>query len=101
MAVLSRNRRGGKMKLALRKMTAQRNFIFFTIFLVSSLVGHADEALPPFPLAGIVDQVSKNLISAKIEPTKIQRDDYLEVISGIVDYFQHFQDGHGCIVDPF
>ncbi len=59
------------------------------------------ETLEPFPLAQMVREGRSNLTAAVVKPTGLKRDDYLKVISGIVNYFKHFQTSDGRIIDPF
>ncbi len=57
--------------------------------------------LEPFPLQDTVQQAKAALAETKIQPTGLGRSNYLEVISGIANYFHHFQDEQGRIIDPF
>ncbi|MHB8653809.1 MAG: hypothetical protein ACYDA9_08015 [Terriglobia bacterium] len=54
-----------------------------------------------YPLEATIARVRHNLRNAQIEPTNLGKNDYLETIAGIVDYFQHFQAGDGRIIDPY
>lgn len=59
-------------------------------------------ALEPFPLEQSVHEAKAKLTqTASIKPTGLDRDDYLDVISGIVNYFRHFQEADGRIIDQF
>ena len=58
-------------------------------------------ALEPFPLAETVAEVRKNLEGSPIISTKLTRDDYLQTLGGIVQFFRHFQSANGRIIDPF
>jgi hypothetical protein len=59
-------------------------------------------ALEPFPLELVVRETKTNLTSArKTTMTGLDQRDYLDVIAGIVNYFEHFQDANGRIIDPF
>lgn len=58
-------------------------------------------ALEPFPLATTVEAVRPRLAATTVPPTGLAREDYLEVISGIVNHFRHFQTNDGRILDPF
>ncbi|MDB6024660.1 MAG: hypothetical protein JWM68_883 [Verrucomicrobiales bacterium] len=58
-------------------------------------------ALEPFPLRQIVVDVKTNLAATMVKSTGLGQSNYLNVISGIANYFQHFQDADGRIIDPF
>ena len=58
-------------------------------------------AIEPFPLAGTVRTAQARLAGAQVATTGLERDDYLSVIAGVANYFQHFQAEDGRIVDPF
>jgi hypothetical protein len=71
------------------------------IFPVLLMLPLALSALEPFPLNQAVRNAKTNLAAAVIKPTGLERGDYLNVISGIVNYFKHFQADDGRIIDPF
>lgn len=58
-------------------------------------------ALEPFPLRETVTRVEATLATTRAEPTRLKKQDYLKTVAGIVEYFRHFQDGDGRIIDPF
>ncbi len=67
----------------------------------ASLVLSVQIALPPFPLADAMLTLRNSLSKSQAIPTGLTRNDYLDVVSGIVSYFRHFQAPDGRIVDPF
>lgn len=54
-----------------------------------------------FPLAATVNTLRLDLTAASVAPTNLSRDDYLSIVSGIVNHFRHFQNAEGRIIDPF
>jgi hypothetical protein len=76
----------------------------FAIFLIAVCPMQAtasSAALQSFPLAATVFETKARLSIQPTNPTALKREDYLTVISGIVDYFRHFQTNDGRIIDPF
>lgn len=54
-----------------------------------------------YPLEATLARLRDNLRNTQIEPTELGKNDYLETIVGIVNYFQHFQAADGRIIDPY
>src|ERR1043166_5542954 len=79
--------------------TKVANGLWVTGCLLSALV--TASAIEPFPLAGTVRTAQARLAGAQVATTGLKRDDYLSVIAGVANYFQHFQADDGRIVDPF
>ena len=86
------------MKFCIYFMQLKKALLFAATFAVISFPALGLEA---FRSAKIVAEATNNLRQATIEPTKLSRDNYLNVVSGIVNYFQHFQAEDGRIVDPY
>lgn len=58
-------------------------------------------AAEPFPLAATVEATRPRLAATAVTPTGLTREEYLEVIRGIVNHFRHFQTNDGRLLDPF
>ncbi len=58
-------------------------------------------AIGPFPFASVESAVKPHLVGTNFTATGLNRASYLKTISGIVDYFHHFQRADGRIIDPF
>lgn len=55
-----------------------------------------------YPLASVLGAVRQTLRNAfSVTPTGLSRQDYRDIIQGIVDFFAHFQAEDGRILDPF
>lgn len=78
--------------------TAFVRILGLSLWLLGDFTSRAAE---PFPLADVVNQARTNLLAQNIKPTSLTKADYLKVISGIVNYFRHFQMEDGRIIDPF
>jgi hypothetical protein len=63
----------------------------------------AQERFGAFPLAGLVTQFRDDQARAadSVPSTRMTRDAYLDVISGIVRFFAAHQDARGAIIDPY
>jgi hypothetical protein len=78
-----------------------RHLLVSLLFLVVLTTRAVEEPLSPFPLKDVVATAKSRLATAQFTPTGLKREDYLNVISGIANYFQHFQAPDGRIIDPF
>jgi hypothetical protein len=54
-----------------------------------------------FPLEPVIRDVRHHLRQGSFRPIGLSRDDYLSLVDGIVEFFQHFQAADGRIIDPF
>ena len=70
-------------------------------FIVLSAFVLRLQAAEPYPLAPIVAAAKANCAKADFTPTHLKRDDYLQVVEGIVLFFQKHQDAEGRIIDPY
>ena len=68
-----------------------------------------DHAVDPLPssfqsddrLGPTIRSVRETLPGAGIAPTGFKRDDYLDLVSGVVKHFRQFQNKKGRIIDPY
>src|SRR4051812_37656803 len=74
-----------------------KTFVLLALLMLSTEL----HALEPFPLSQVVLEVRTHLATATVQSTGLGRSNYLNVISGVVNYFKHFQDKEGRIIDPF
>lgn len=72
-----------------------------TAFCLLTLCAVKAQTVAPFPLAETVSTVKSSLADYPVTATGLQRSNYLETISGIVNFFHHHQDVDGRIIDPF
>lgn len=58
--------------------------------------------LPPFPFENTVSRMLQVLSNAPAPtPTGLTKDNYLDVMSGIVTFFRSYQSANGSIIDPY
>ncbi len=79
----------------------QPNKLLCLLFAVLPLGFLVKAEMAPYPLAKIVANTKTHLAEHSITPTGLKKEDYLETISGIVNFFHHFQEGDGRIIDPY
>ena len=75
--------------------------LFCLLFAVLSFGPLGKAELAPYPLADLVAITKSNLVDHSIIPTGFKKEDYIETISGIVNFFHHFQAEDGRIIDPY
>ncbi len=81
--------------------STRKGFLVLWIFVTLLVFQKISISAAPFPLAQTVALARTNCAAIAVKPTPLRRADYLEVIHGIVHFFQHFQNSDGTIVDPF
>lgn len=82
--------------------TTMRHWAAATLLATAAVV-RADEfadLAKQHPAAAEIDNLFKNG-AADFHPTQLARKDYLPVIAGVVDYWKHFQNPDGAVIDPY
>src|SRR4051794_33660858 len=79
----------------------QLTLVAYFHLIIGAAGTRAQEALAPFPLKETVANAKRQLSAAEVSPTGVKREDYLNVVAGIANFFHHFQAADGRIIDPF